>query len=108
MSRQQWNELEDFIEGDYISIKEGESRVMDFDINKVQLVEKTDFNGNPTKKVQFIVTNHGDPAKREKKFEVSRKHAAKIYNELKKGNIVLEIFRTGQEKQTEYHVKAIR
>jgi hypothetical protein len=29
-------ELEEFIEGDYISIKEGESRVLEFDIqNKV-------------------------------------------------------------------------
>jgi hypothetical protein len=27
-------ELEDFIEGDYITIREGESRVLEFDINK--------------------------------------------------------------------------
>jgi len=43
-----------------------------------------------------------------KNFELSRRHASKIYNELKKGKTVLEMFRTGQEKQTEYHVKAIR
>jgi hypothetical protein len=48
-------ELEDFIEGDYISIKEGESRVLEFDINKIKLVDRTDFNGTPIKKVQFIV-----------------------------------------------------
>jgi hypothetical protein len=61
------------------------------------------------KKVQFIVmvTNPEDP-QREGKFELSRKHVPKIYNELKKGKTVLEIFRTGQGKQTEYHVKAIR
>jgi hypothetical protein len=105
-------ELEEFIEGDYITIKEGESRTLEFDINKVKLVDRTDFNGSLIKKVQFIVTNPDDPQqqeqRRERKFELSRKHVPKIYNELKKGKTVLEIFRTGQGKQTEYHVKAIR
>jgi hypothetical protein len=101
-------EIEEFIEGDYITIKEGESRVLEFDINKMKLVDKTDFNGNPVKKVQFIVTNPEDPQRRERKFELSKKHVAKIYNELKKDKTVLEIFRTGLGKQTEYHVKAIR
>jgi hypothetical protein len=104
-------ELEEFIEGDYISIKEGESRVLEFDINKIKLVDRTDFNGSPVKKVQFIViiANPEDPQqRRERKFELSRKHVPKIYNELKKGKTVLEIFRTGLGKQTEYHVKAIR
>jgi hypothetical protein len=49
-----------------------------------------------------------DEQQREKKFELSKKHVLKIYNELKKGKTVLEIFRTGQGKQTEYHVKTIR
>ena len=43
-----------------------------------------------------------------KKFELSKKHVPKIYDELKKGKTVLEIFRTGLGKQTEYHVKEIR
>jgi hypothetical protein len=101
-------EIEEFIEGDYISIKDGESRILEFDINKLKLLDKTDFNGNPMKKVQFIVIDPEDPQRREKKFELSRKHVSKIYNELKKGKTVLEIFRTGLGKQTEYHVKAIR
>jgi hypothetical protein len=43
-------EIEEFIEGDYISIREGESRVLEFGINKVKLVDRTDFNGNPVRK----------------------------------------------------------
>ena len=101
-------EIEEFIEGDYITIREGESRVLEFDINKIKLEDKTDFNGNPVKEVQFLVINPEDPQRREKKFELSKKHVPKIYNELKKGKTVLEIFRTGQGKQTEYHVKAVR
>jgi hypothetical protein len=86
-------ELEEFIEGDYITIKEGESRTQEFDINKIKLVDRTDFNGSPMKKVQFIVVNPEDPQRRERKFELSRKHVPKIYNELKKGKTVLEIFK---------------
>src|SRR5918911_1238613 len=95
-------EIEDFIEGDYITIREGESRILEFDINKLKLVDKTDFNGNPVKKVQFLVINPQDEQQREKKFELSKKHVPKIYDELKKGKTVLEIFRTGLGKQTEY------
>ena len=100
-------EIEEFIEGDYISIKEGESRVLEFDMSKMKLVDKTDFNGNPVRKVQFLVIDPQDEQQREKKFELSKKHVPKIYNELKKGKTVLEVFRTGLGKQTEYHVKAI-
>ena len=100
-------DIEEFIEGDYITIREGESRVLEFDINKIKLVDRTDFNGNPVKKVQFLVIDPQDQRQREKKFELSKKHVPKIYNELKKGKTVLEVFRTGLGKQTEYHVKAI-
>jgi hypothetical protein len=101
-------EIEGFIEGDYITIRESESRTLEFDINKIRLVDKTDLNGNPVKKVEFIVKDTVDSQRRDKKFELSKKHVPKIYNELKKGKTVLEIFRTGLGKQTEYHVKAIR
>jgi hypothetical protein len=63
------------------------------------------------KKVRFLVViaNPEDPQqRRERKFELSRKHVPKIYDGLKKGKTVLEIFRTRQGKQTEYHVKAVR
>ena len=42
-------QIEEFIEGDYITIKDGESRVLEFNINKIKLEDKTDFNGNPVK-----------------------------------------------------------
>jgi hypothetical protein len=108
ITNNQNKEIEEFIEGDYITIKDGESRVLEFDINKVKLVDRTDFNGNPLRKVQFIVIDTQDPQRREKKFELSKKHVSKIYNELKKGKTVLEIYRTGLGKQTEYHVKVVR
>jgi hypothetical protein len=81
--------------------------VLEFDINKMKLVDKTDFSGNAVKKVQFIVINPEDLLRREKKFELSKKHVPKIYNELKKAKTVLEVFRTGLGRRTEYDVKAI-
>ena len=81
---------------------------LEFDINKVKLVDKTDFNGNPVKKVQLLVVGPQDEQQREKKFELSKKHVQKTYNELKKCKTVIWIFRTGLGKQIEYHAKAIR
>jgi hypothetical protein len=101
-------ELEDFIEGEYISIRDGGSRVIEFVKGKEKLVDKTDFNGRPTKKVQFIVKDPDDPEQKEKKFELSRKHVAKIYNELRKGYSVLEIYRSGTGKETQYIPKGIK
>ena len=101
-------ELEHFIEGEYISIRDGEPRIIEFVKGKEKLLDKTDFNGRPTKKVQFIVKDPDDLEQKEKKFELSRKHVAKIYNELKKGYSVLEIYRSGTGKETQYIPKGIR
>jgi hypothetical protein len=101
-------ELEDFIEGDYISIRDGQSRVVEFITGKEKLVDRTDFNGKPTKKVQFIVKDPDDIEQKEKKFELSKKHVPKIYYELKKGFAVLEIYRIGTGKDTQYIPKGIR
>ena len=41
----------------------------------MKLVDKTDFNGNPVKKVQFlVVVGPQDEQQREKKFELSKTH----------------------------------
>lgn len=100
-------ELEDFIEGQWIKIQDGETRVLQFLPEKTQVIEKKDFNGNMAKKVQFIVVdpNRGTIDRAEKKFEVSRRHAAKIYPQLQQGNNVLEIYRSGTGIKTDYIVK---
>jgi hypothetical protein len=103
-------DLEDFIEGQWIKIQDGETRVLEFLATKTQVIDKKDFNGNMAKKVQFIDVdpNRGTIDRAEKKFEVSRRHAAKIYNELKNGNNVLEIYRSGTGIKTDYTVRPIR
>jgi hypothetical protein len=101
-------EIEAFLESEYVNIQEGESRVLEFLKNKEKVVKKPDFNGNPIEKVQYIVIDPEDPERTERKFELTRKHVRKIYNELRKGSFVLEVFRTGRLNQTEYHVKVIR
>ena len=108
ISKYENKEIEKFIEGDYINIKQDESRTLEFIPDKAKLVDKLDFNGKPTQKVQFIVKDPQDSEQKEKKFEVSKKHVAKIYNELKKGKTLLEIYRSGTGKETNYIVKGIR
>jgi hypothetical protein len=101
-------ELEEFIEGQWIKIGDGDTRVLEFKSEKTQVIEKKDFNGNLAKKVQFIVIDLKSGNKTEKKFEVSRRHAAKIYAELKQGHNVLEITRSGTGIKTDYTMKPIK
>jgi hypothetical protein len=97
-----------FIQSDYVNIKEGESKTFEFIPSKTKVVDKLDFNGKPAKKVQFIVIDSQDPQRTERKLELSRKHVAKIYNELQKGKTVIEIYRSGIGKETVYIPKSIR
>jgi hypothetical protein len=101
-------EIESFIENNWISIKDRETKVLEFVPGKTKVVDKTDFNGKPVKKVQFVVIDINDMQRKEKYFEVSRVHVAKIYDELKNGKTILEISRMGQNKDTRYFVKAVR
>jgi 23S rRNA pseudoU1915 N3-methylase RlmH len=102
-------ELEDFIEGQWIKIQDnGEGRTLEFIPEKTQVIEKKDFNGNMAKKVQFIVIDPKSESNTEKKFEVSRKHAAKIYEHLKKGKTILELYRSGEGIKTDYIIKAVQ
>lgn len=102
-------EIESLIESEYEkSIQENESRIYEFVVGKEKVVEKPDFNGKLTKKVQFIVLRSNDPERKEKKFELSRIHVGKIYDELKQGFKVLQITRVGHGKDTRYMVKPIK
>ena len=107
-NKYQNKEIESFLESNWISIKDGEtSRVLQFIPEKSKVIDKSDFNGRPIRKVQFCVTDTNQPGK-EKFFEVSRAHASKIYNELKAGKTTREISRLGTGKETRYFVKAVK
>ena len=68
----------------YIDIEEGQTRTLEFNLAKVE--DKTDMFGNPIKKVQYKVRDvERTTIQTEKILELTRKHSAKIYNELKKG-----------------------
>jgi hypothetical protein len=108
ISYYQNKDIESFIESSYVSIKDRETKVLEFLADRTKVVDKTDFNGKPTKRVQFIVIDINDPQHKEKTFEVSRMHVAKIYEELKKGRTVLEISRIGSNKDTRYFIKPVR
>jgi hypothetical protein len=57
--------------------------------------------------VQFAVTDVNRSGK-EKLFEVSRAHAARIHDELKAGKTILGISRLVTGKETRYFVKPVR
>jgi hypothetical protein len=61
-------EIESFIESNYVSIKDRETKVFEFLANRARVVEKTDFNGKPTKKVQFVVIDINDTEQERRRF----------------------------------------
>jgi hypothetical protein len=103
-------EIESLLESSWITIKDGETAVLQFltEPGKIKVLDKPDFNGRPTKRIQFNVINNNDPQRKEKTFELGKIHVEKIYAELKKGKTVLEISRAGQNKDTRYFVKAVK
>ena len=65
-------ELESFIESNYVSIKDGETKVLQFVPDKTKIVEKPDFNGKITNRAQFTVIEINDiNNRREKTLELS-------------------------------------
>ena len=51
----QSKEIESFIESSWITIKDKETKVLEFIPGKTKVVDKIDFNGKPQKKVQYVV-----------------------------------------------------
>jgi hypothetical protein len=98
-------DFEDFLEGDYVNMEDGDKRVLEFR-TKGTVVSKRGFKGDMVEKVQFEVTNWGKL--KQKKLELARAHARKVYAELQKGFSVLELQRTGSASDTRYIVKGIK
>jgi hypothetical protein len=101
-------DLESFIESSYLTIKDGETKVLEFVPNLTRIIEKPDFNGKMAKRAQFTVIEVNDANRKQKIFELSRLHIQKIYDELKKGRTILEISRSGSAKDTRYFIKVVR
>jgi hypothetical protein len=99
------NEFEDWLEGDYISLKPGETRNLEFKTVAGEIVEEhSKFTDKLQKKVLWHVVDIG----KEKKFSISRSHAKSIYAVLKDGHKVLAITRIGSgPKDTKYTVKGL-
>lgn len=101
-------EIEDFMAGSYVpSFEVRETRIYEFDKTKTCVVDATDFDGKPCKKIQYMVRNAQEPDSSWKKWRLNRKHRD-VWDELKKGYKVLSIRREGTAKKTVYIVKGIR
>ena len=106
--------IRDFLEGQFVkSFEDRETRVYQFDKEKVQLVDKIDFNNKPTKAVRYVVRDPESALRDNWKFwDLSRMHR-NVFDELRDGNngkgwTVMEITREGLNKNTRYRVKGIR
>src|SRR5690349_11853990 len=113
MAMAQKAEIEDFLEGSYVSsFADNEERVYEFDKSKIEVVSKADFNGNPSKVLRYVVRNVESESPTWKYWDVSRMHR-NIYRELMAGNggkgwTVMKIRRRGTMKSTQYIVEGVQ
>ena len=106
-------EINDFLEGDFVrSFGDGEERIYEFDKNKIEVVNKPDFNGNPARVLRYHVRDVNSMANTFKMWDVSRMHR-NIYKELMEGNggkgwKVMKVRREGLMKKTTYHCEGVQ
>ena len=97
-------EIEELLDNynEFISIEPGSSKILQFiPRRKIEEVEKT-YNGQPVKKIRFIVIEPNSNNKKEKSFYVGRRSARLIIDKLKEGHTLLKIESIGSGKDTLY------
>ena len=105
--------INDFLAGDFVkSFTDGETRIYEFDVSKTEVVNKPDYNGNPTRALRYHVRDVNSMASTWKNWDVSRMHR-NIYHELTEGNggkgwTVMKIRREGTMKNTKYHCEGVQ
>jgi hypothetical protein len=90
--------------------KNGNNNKIEFLPDKTILVNKKDFNGKEVQRVQFTVIDleREDLNRKQKKFELSRKHVKKVLEEFKKGKTIMQVIRSGTGVNTNYIIKAVK
>jgi hypothetical protein len=99
------NEIDEVLSRDsrYVRIEPGNSKVLQFIVErKIEQVEKM-YNGQISKKIQFtVIEPDSNSSDEEKFFEVGRRSARLIIAKLKEGHTLLKIERVGSGKDTLY------
>ncbi len=97
-----YDEIDEILSNKYINIGPGEKKVLKFIPERgITKVEKM-YNGEPTEKCRFIVTESDSGSDTEKFFDVGKRSARLIVPKLKEGHRLLRIERVGSGKETLY------
>jgi hypothetical protein len=98
-------ELECNKQSAYLKIQDGETKTIQFDPNKFQIVDN-EFDGKVTRRVEYKVTDH-DSDQGEKTLSMALLNARQINEFLKKGRTLLEIHRIGSGRRTRYNISTV-
>ena len=97
-----FDEIDEILSNKYINIGPGEKKILKFIPERgITKVEKM-YNGEPTEKCRFIVTEPDSGSETEKYFNVGKRSARLIVPKLKEGHRLLRIERVGSGKETLY------
>lgn len=83
----------------FVKIEAGKSVVLNFDPNKLKLVDRKFQDGRTSKAVEYIVTNEGG---NEKVLTLSMSWALALNDLLKRGKTKIEVMRRGMGLDTTY------
>lgn len=87
----------------FVKLKDGESKILQFYPTRIEKVG-VDFagDGKLTTRINYIVTDPSDKNQGEKVISFAITNARRINNFLRRGNSLLEIIRTGSDRNTKY------
>ena len=85
----------------YVKLDPGEKRTLHFNAEKMEPLE-AEFDGKKSTRYQYTVTEPNDPDQQEKYFTVSKRTSAIIDTYLSEGKTILNVYRIGAGKDTQY------
>ena len=97
-----YNEIDQILSTQYITIGPGEKKVMKFVPERGMTKVEKMYNGEPTEKCRFIVIDPNSGSDAEKIFDVGKRSARLIVPKLKEGHRMLRMERVGSGKETLY------
>ena len=97
-----YDEIDQILSSQYITIGPGEKKVLKFVPERGMTKVEKMYNGEPTEKCRFIVTDPNSGSDSEKFFDVDKRSARLIVPKLKEGHRTLRIERVSSGKETLY------
>jgi len=90
----------------FMNLEDGEVRILSFNPEQIEIVDKQGFDGKPVKKARYTVVDPNRSEEGEKWFEGGKRVASRISKLMNEGHFVLKVERQGLKTDTVYVITA--